>query len=81
MPSLQSSVVRCLLRLRKAAFQRDIPVETLRFMARRGQSWFRLPRGVEIHPAIVDGVPAEWIVPLGDPSLGPPSRYTVVDGP
>jgi monoterpene epsilon-lactone hydrolase len=64
-PSPQSSVLRYLLRLRKAAFQRNVPVETLRFLARRGEWWFRLPRGIEIHPAIADGVPAEWIVPLG----------------
>jgi acetyl esterase/lipase len=65
MPSLQSSIIRCLLRLRKATFQSDAPIEKLRFTARRGQSFLRLPRGVEVHSVIVDCVPAEWIVPLG----------------
>jgi acetyl esterase/lipase len=73
MPSLRSSVIRCLLQLRRAAFQREVPVEKLRFMTRVGEWCFRLPKGVEIHPAIVDAVPAEWIVPPG-----PPSRSTIL---
>jgi hypothetical protein len=81
MPSLQSSVLRCLLRLRKATLRRHASVEMWRLAARRGQWLFRPPRGVEIRPASVDGMEAEGIVPPASLRGRSSCIYTAVDGP
>jgi acetyl esterase/lipase len=61
--SLRASILRCLLRIRKAAIARDVPIETLRAMQQWSDRLIRLPRGVEIKPASTPDAAADWIIP------------------
>jgi epsilon-lactone hydrolase len=63
MPSLRGSLLRSLLRIRKAAIDWDMPVEKLRAMQKWGDRLVKLPRGIEIKPAPNAPVAMEWIVP------------------
>jgi epsilon-lactone hydrolase len=63
MPSLRASILRSLLRMRKAAINWDMPVEKLRAMQRWGDRLVRPPHDIEIKPVSNAPVAAEWIIP------------------
>jgi epsilon-lactone hydrolase len=63
MPSLRGSIVRCMLRMRKAAIDWDMPIGTLRAMQQLSDRLIKLPRNTEFKPASTADVTAEWIIP------------------
>jgi acetyl esterase/lipase len=65
MLSLTGSILRGLLRLRKAVIKWDMSVETLRTTQAWSDRVIRPPRTIEIKPALTAGVTAEWVIPRG----------------
>jgi len=64
-PSIQGSILRLLLRFRKAITNWNAPVATFRAKAKWSDRFTRLPRDVEFKPLMAANVPVEWISPLG----------------
>jgi monoterpene epsilon-lactone hydrolase len=64
-PSIQGSILRLFLRLRKATTNWNAPVTTFRAKAKWSDRFTRLPRDVKFEPLMAANVPVEWITPLG----------------
>jgi acetyl esterase/lipase len=63
MNSLQCLGLRLILKVRRAFIDWEAPVERFRAMVRRSEPHFKLPRDVDVKPAVTDGVPGEWLIP------------------
>jgi acetyl esterase/lipase len=68
MPSLQASLVRLILNVRRRLINWDASVEEFRAIMKRGERTFRPPRDVAVTPVMAGAVPAEWLIP---PSASP----------
>jgi acetyl esterase/lipase len=64
MISWQGSILRFILRLRKAIYDWDAPVEKFRARFKLSDRFIKLPREVEIKPDLAETVLVEWIIPL-----------------
>ena len=65
MPSLPARVIGLILGVRRRFFNWDLSVDEFRAMVRRREPMFRPPPDVVITPAVVGGVPCEWLTPPG----------------
>ena len=65
MPSLRASILRCVLRIHRAAFDWDMPIATLRATQEWSDWLIGPPRRTEITAVLSADVTAEWIVPGG----------------
>src|SRR5574341_1696217 len=68
MISLQGSLLHLILRLRKAIYDWNAPVEKYRAELKLRGRFIKLPREVEVKPSIADDVPIEWLIPLNPSS-------------
>src|SRR5574341_2130342 len=68
MISLQGSLLHLILRLRKAIYDWNAPVEKYRVELKLRDRFVRLPRGIEVKPGTADDVPIEWLIPLNPSS-------------
>jgi acetyl esterase/lipase len=65
MPSLQASLIRLILNVRRRLINWEAPVEHFRAVMTRSERFIHPPRDVAVMPVMADGVPTEWLIPPG----------------